>query len=55
MTPAKEVTLVSRRGTEIAAELLGVKPKISVLAPWMVSAGGIFDRTINYYRQQRSD
>lgn len=44
--PTAQPALTARQLTEIAAEELGVEPKISVLAPWMVSAGGIFDRTI---------
>lgn len=31
---------------KIAAEILGVKPRFSILQPWMIKAGGLFDKTV---------
>jgi nucleoside-diphosphate-sugar epimerase len=44
--PTARPALTARQLTEIAAEELGVQPRISALSPWMVAAGGLFDRTI---------
>lgn len=44
--PTARPALTARQLAEMAAEQLGVEPKVSALAPWMLAAGGVFDRTI---------
>jgi nucleoside-diphosphate-sugar epimerase len=44
--PTARPPITMRSFTELVAGQLGVKPRLSVLAPWMVKAGGLFDSTI---------
>lgn len=44
--PTARPALTARQLAQIAAEELGVQPRIGALSPWMVAAGGLFDRTI---------
>lgn len=44
--PTASPPITMRRFTEIAADEIGAKPKLTVLKPWMLRLAGIFDRTV---------
>lgn len=44
--PTAHPAVTMRRFVEIAAEVLNVKPRLSVMPRWMLSIGGFFDKTI---------
>ena len=44
--PTATPPLTIRQFTEIAAQTIDAKPKLSILPPWMLRLAGIFDKTI---------